>query len=147
MSDPLSVASGVAGMICLGSSASKLFYSFFTSTVGAPSSVRSLASALFSLNTSLGQVQEVLLDPKFIQQSNDQDIFALENCLTRCAELFSGVDCRIRKSGLAEHQQGKARKAWESVKWVFREDDVEEVLRRVEGEKATLALVLETFTA
>jgi len=42
MSDPLSVASGLAGLICLGSTAGKLFYSFFISTVGAPSSARSL---------------------------------------------------------------------------------------------------------
>jgi hypothetical protein len=147
MSDPLSVASGVAGLICLGSTAGKLFYSFFMSTIGAPSSARSLASALFSLNTSLGQVQEVLLDPNFIQHSNDQDVVALENCLTRCTGLFNGIESRVRKSGLAEQEQGKGKKAWESVKWVFKEGYMEETLRSIADEKSTLSLVLDTFTA
>ena len=147
MSDPLSVASGVAGLLCLGSAVSKLFYSFFIATLGAPSSARSLASGLFSLNTALGQVQEVLLDTRFFQQSNDLDIIVLEGCLTHCTELFTSVESRVRKSGLAEDQQGKASKAWESVKWVFREDEIAEILRSVADEKATLSLVLESFTA
>jgi hypothetical protein len=109
MSDPLSVASGVAGLICLGGTVSKLFYSFFMSTIGAPSSARSLASALFSLNTSLGQVQEVLLNQEFVQQANDLDILALEQCLTRCAELFSGIEYTVKKSGLVEQGQGNAK--------------------------------------
>lgn len=147
MSDPLSVVSGVAGLICLGASTSKLFYSLFMSAVGAPSFARGLASALFSLNTSFGQVQEVLLDPNFVQQSNDKDVDALEGCLLRCTELFSSMDSKIRKTGLADASQSGPKRTWESIKKIYKEDELEEALRRITEEKATLVLILDAFTA
>jgi hypothetical protein len=145
MSDPLSVASGVAGLLCLGAATSKHFYSLFTSAVGAPSFARSLASALFTLNTSFGQVQEALLDPDFVQQSNDRDIDDLEGCLGRCTELLSDMDSRIRRTGLAELSQSGPLRTWESIKMIYKEDELEEALRRITEEKATLALIFDAF--
>lgn len=147
MSDPLSAASGVAGLICLGAATSKLFYLLFMSAVGAPNFARGLASALFTLNASLGQVQEVLLDPNFVHQSNDSDIDALEGCLLRCTKLFREMDSRIGRTGLAEATPNGPKRTWESIKMVYKEEELEEALRRIAEEKATLALILDAFTA
>ena len=117
------------------------------SAVGAPSFARSLASALFTLNTSFGQVQEALLDPRFVQQSSDRDIDDLEGCLSRCTELLSDIDSKIRRTGLAEVSHNGARRTWESIKMIYKEDELEEALRRITEEKATLALILDAFVA
>jgi hypothetical protein len=116
------------------------------SAVGAPGFARGLASAIFTLNTSFGQVQEVLLDPNFVRQTNDKDMEALQECLVRCTTLLSDIDSRIRKTGLAEDSQSGVKKTWESIKMVYKEDDIEDALRRITEEKATLALILDAFT-
>ncbi|CZR67888.1 uncharacterized protein PAC_17787 [Phialocephala subalpina] len=147
MADPLSIASGVAGLICLAGSVSKLFYNFYSSVAGAPENARDLASALFALNSSLSQVQEVLLDRNFVKETKDKDVDALENCLKRCTKLFSDVEANVGRSGLAEPNQGLAKKSWESVKWSYSEEEIEKALRMIAGEKAYLSLILDAFTA
>ncbi|PSN62797.1 hypothetical protein BS50DRAFT_592047 [Corynespora cassiicola Philippines] len=147
MTDPLSVAGSVAGLIALGGSTSKMFYQFFRSIHDAPANARELASGLFSLNIVLGQVQEVLLNPDFVQQSEDREAEALGECLTRCTTLLTAIEKKVTRSGLTENQQKIIKKAWSSVRWSFSEDEMSEYRQQAEEEKASLAIVLNAFTA
>lgn len=88
MTDPLSVAASVTSLVALAGATSTTFYQFFHSIHEAPSSARELASGLFSLNVVVSQVQEVLLNPDFVQQSEDPDADTLAESLTharRCS--------------------------------------------------------------
>lgn len=145
MTDPLSVAAGVAGLVALAGSTSKIFYQFFHSIHEAPNTARELASGLFSLNIVLSQVQEVLLNPDFVQQSEDHEAKALDESLTRCARLLKSIEKKVVRSGLTH--EGTIRKAWASVRWSFSEDELIECRRQAEEEKASLGIVLNAFTA
>lgn len=146
MSDPLSIAGSVAGLIALAGSTSKIFYQFSRSIHDAPSSARELASGLFSLNIALGQVQEVLLNPDFVEQSEDRDSEALEHCLSRCVVILTDVEKRITKSGLIPDGV-RAKGAWQSVKWSFNEDDMVECRRLADEEKSNLTVILNAYNA
>ena len=145
--DPLSVAASVAGLVALTGSISKSFYQLFHSIHDAPSSVRALATGLFSLNIALAQVQEVLLNPDFVHQSQDQEAEALGDCLTRCASLLTAIERRVQKSGLGDGDLKGLKKAWQSVKWSFNEDDLDKYHREIEEEKSNLTVILHSFTA
>lgn len=147
MSDPFSTAAGVVGILAFGGAVSKVLYGFFMSIHDAPSVTRDLASALCTLNICLGQIQEVLLDPRFISEADDQSVTALQECLGRCSTLFSDIENKVKSSGLADPSQKAIKKGWESVKLSFNEQDMAEHLRRIEAEKSTLTLVLDAFTA
>jgi len=147
MSDPLSIAAGVAGIVALAGTVSKTFYQFFASIHDAPAMVRDLATALVTLNIALGQVQENLLNPRFVAAADDEHVASLQSCLVSCTALFSEVAAKVERSGLAANQINLAKKAWESVKWSFNEEEIANCLRRVEAEKSTLLLVVDVFAA
>lgn len=147
MTDPLSVAAGVAGLVALAGSTSKVFYQFFHSIQDAPNAARGLASGLFSLNVVLSQVQEVLLSPDFVQQSEDHEAEALDGCLSRCTRLLRKIEKKVEKSGLTNDVEVIIRKTWASVRWSFNEDELTELRRQADEEKANLGIVLNAFTA
>jgi len=147
MADPLSIAAGVAGLVALAGTVSKTFYQFFASIHDAPASVRDLATALVTLNIALGQVQENLLNPRFVADADDEYIASLQRSLEGCTALFSEVQTKVDRSGLSANQISTVKKAWESVKWSFQEEEIASCLRRVETEKSTLLLVVDVFAA
>jgi hypothetical protein len=69
MSDPLSVAASVAGLISLGAATSKLFYQCVASIIDAPKEIQTITSSLYSVNIALCQIQTLLLD--LIRLSDD----------------------------------------------------------------------------
>lgn len=143
MSDPLSIAAGVAGIVALAGTVSKTFYQFFASIHDAPATVRDLATALVTLSIALGQVQENLLNPCSVVDADDEHVHHCRCCLVSCTALSSEVD----RSGFSANQATLAKKAWESVKWSFNEEVVANCLRRVEAEKSTLLLAVDVFAA
>ncbi len=147
MSYPLSIAAGVAGLVALAGTTSKCFYQFFRSIYNAPATARDLASALYTLKIALGQIQENLLNPRFVAVAEDDQIASLEACMTSCVTIFSDIQAKVNKSGLADAQQNPVKKTWESVRASYNEDDLRESLRRVEAEKTTLLLVVDIFSA
>ena len=147
MSDPLSIAAGVAGLIALAGTTSKLFYQFFRSIHDAPSIARDLTSTLYTLNIALSQIQGSLLRPDFVSVADDEQLKAIQNCLKSCTATFDMVRTRVEASGLAVNDQPVLKKGWASVKASFNEEQMQDCLRRVESEKTTLLLVVEIFSA
>ncbi|KAF8242584.1 hypothetical protein K440DRAFT_115870 [Wilcoxina mikolae CBS 423.85] len=150
MTDPLSLAASVAGLLSLARTVSKSAFQFITSILDAAEQARSLVSALYSLNVALVQVQGSLLDPKFVLQVDDREnIRMLQECLTSCTAVFLELKNKVEDSGLEESGSSglQIRWRWEQVKWSFTDDETAGLLRRIESEKSTLGLVLNVFTA
>ena len=101
MIDPLSIAASVAGIVALSGTVSKSFFQFFRSIYDAPSAVRDLASALYTLNIALAQVQGSLLDPKFVTVADDEQLNAIVACLASCKLVFESLNAELEKLGPA----------------------------------------------
>lgn len=146
MTDPFSTAAGVAGLVALAGTTSKTFYQFFRSVYDAPDAARNLATALYALNVALSQLQQSLLDPKFISVDDDDQITAIEDCLASCIAAFDTIRTRLEASGLASNEQTFPKKAWEAVKASFSEKQMKDCLDRIEREKTTLTLIVGVFS-
>lgn len=146
MTDPFSIAAGVAGLVALAGTTSKTFYRFFRSIYDAPDAARNLATALYTLNVALSQIQQSLLDPKFVRVGDDDQITAIEDCLASCTAAFDTIRARIEASGLASNEQTFPKKTWEAVKASFSEKQMKDCLDRIEREKTTLTLIVGVFS-
>ena len=147
MTDPFSIAAGVAALVALAGTTSKSFYQFFRSIYNAPDAARDLATALYTLNGALSQLQQSLLDRKFVRVGDDVQIIPIQDCLANCTAAFDTILARIEASGLASNEQSLPEKAWEAVKASFNEDRMKDCLNRIEREKTTLILMVDVFSA
>ena len=147
MSDPLSIAASVAGLLALTGTVSKSVFQFLTSIKDAPENARNLVRSLYTLSVAFGQIQQNLLDPDFVSETNDKDVEELQQCLANCTAVFTQLQKKVEDCGMGAQGQHLLRKTWESVKWSFTDDVLEDLLRRVEAEKATLQLLISAFTA
>ena len=147
MSDPLSIAASVAGLLAFTGTVSKSVFQFVTSIKDAPEDARNLVRSLYTLNIALGQIQQNLLDPDFALETNDKDVEDLQQCLANCTIVFTQLRQKVDDCGMGAQGQNHVRKAWESVKWSFTDDVLEDLFRRIEAEKATLQLLISAFTA
>ncbi|KAL8795454.1 MAG: hypothetical protein Q9195_002043 [Heterodermia aff. obscurata] len=147
MSDPLSIAASVAGLLALTGTVSKSVIQFITSIKDAPEDARNLVRSLYTLNVALGQIQQNVLDPDFVSETNDKDVEQLQQCLVNCTAVFTQLQKKVEDCEMGTQGQHLLRKAWESVKWSFTDDVLEGLLRRLEAEKATLQLLISAFTA
>ena len=147
MADPLSVAGSVAGLVALTGTISKSVFQFFSSIKNAPENARHLVRSLYSLSIALGQIQQNLLDPDFVSEAEDKDVENLQQCLASCTAVFSQLQKKVEGSELGLDGPNPLRKTWESVNWSFTGEALEDLLRRVEAEKATLQLLTSAFTA
>ena len=107
MSDPLSIAAGVAA---LAGTTSKSFYEFFRSIHDAPAIARDFTSALYKLNIALSQIQRSLLRPDFLSVADDEQLETVQNCLTSCTATFDIVRIRVEASGLTVNDQPALKK-------------------------------------
>ena len=146
MTDPFSIAASVASLVALAGTTSKTFYQFFRSRYNAPDAARDLATALYTLNVALSQLQQSLLDPKFVRVGDDEQITAIEECLASCTAVFDTIRARIEASGLASNERTFLKKSWEAVKASFNEEQRQDSLNRIEREKTTLILIVGVFS-
>ena len=147
MIDPLSIAANVAGIVAFSGAVSKLFFQFFRSIRDAPSVVRDLASALYTLNIALAQVQGSLLNPEFAAVADDEQLDAIEACLASCKLVFESLNAELEKIGSAANGTALFEKLWASVKMYLSEEQILDYMRRVERERTTLLLVISNFSA
>lgn len=146
MSDPLSIAASVAGLAALTGTISKTVFQFLSSIKDAPEAAQQLARSLATLNIALGQIQQNLLDPDFVSETCDQHVEALQQCLIDCTFVFSQLQRKVEGCGLVLDSRSTLRSTWQSVKWSFTDDALDDLLKRVEAEKTTLQLLSTAFT-
>ena len=95
MSDPLSIAASVAGLLALTGTVSKSVFQFVTSIKDAPEDARTLVRSLYTLNVVFGQIQQNTLDPDFISETDDKDVEELQRCLANCTSLFTQLQKKV----------------------------------------------------
>ncbi|KAF2195710.1 hypothetical protein K469DRAFT_758514 [Zopfia rhizophila CBS 207.26] len=142
MSDPLSAAGSVAGLITLGAATSKLVYQFVSSVVDAPKEVRAITNSLYGVNIALCQIQTLLLDQAFAVHTTSEDLTDLEHTVSSCVASFSVVEKELNSVSHAGSKMLTVKKLWHQVKHVFEKEAMRDALAHLETEKGTLQLVL-----
>ncbi|KFY30644.1 hypothetical protein V493_01776 [Pseudogymnoascus sp. VKM F-4281 (FW-2241)] len=148
MSDPLSVAGSVAGLISLGAATTKLVYQFVSSIRDAPKDVKAITRSLYGVNIALCQVQTLLLDLTYASETSTEDLGDLEQSVVCCVASFNVIENWLREvcSGITEDQL-TTRRAWQQVKCVFQKESLKEALKRLENEKGSLQLIISVLNS
>jgi hypothetical protein len=144
--EPVSTTLTIAKLVDTGCKIAKLLYSFISSVVEAPNEIRSLVSSLYSLNTSLCQIQSLLLDPRFTSMHGTEAITGLEDVLGNCVRVYSHLQEKADAAETVLNGDSRAKRLWVDVKWVFQDGEVGGLLTSLEREKATLALIINTMS-
>jgi hypothetical protein len=151
--DPLSIASGIAGLITLAGTVLSIGYGYISSAVVAPKELRMVLSEVATLETILGRVQTLV--GEFIQTSEeevevklkgrDAKAKAIIRTMSSTAESFRAIQdlgasgafdeamsimTDLQKSlSKCEHVKGNRVKNFaKSLQWPFKEKELEKTL-------------------
>ncbi|KAK6381093.1 hypothetical protein LTR65_001055 [Meristemomyces frigidus] len=139
MSDPLSVAASVVGLVTAGAQMITTLYNIGSAIKDAPQLTRAAADELASITVVLQQLQAYVLGKArvSIQRLNLITVEHITATLTGCVVTYSELDV-VLKSLNAE----TGMRAWDRGMWYLKKDKVTEIVQRLQNHKATLGLML-----
>ena len=138
MSDPLSIAAGVVGIITAAAQISSLLISFAKASKDAPQQARIVATEVNETSGILSHLQSFLLGEEFSDRSRtsllkvDQVVIIVSGCVLTFSELEKLLD-ELKVADLA---------VLDRMKWGRKETDIAELIQRLQNHKASLSLML-----
>ena len=138
MSDPLSVAAGIVGIVTAVAQVSVLLTRFTKSTIAAPQQAQVVLTEISDIGEILSQLQSFLLglnSPKRSRASLlkvDKVITIVSGCVLTFSELERLLD-EMKTDDLD---------VLDRLKWARKESVVMDLIRRLQNHKASLSLVL-----
>ena len=139
MAEPLSIASGIAGLITLSSAVVAAGYKYLSSVASAPQDLQDLIREIASLNTVLSQLVSHSLSPtKYPRQGLNAP--ETQTVLQDCEETLQTVQLQIRDCTPVIGERRK--NALTALKWPLKHKDIIKSRERVGRLCATLNTVL-----
>ena len=138
MSDPLSMAAGIAGIVAAVAQVTRLLTRFIKSTIAAPQQAQVVLAEVSDIGEILSQLQSFLLGLKSPKRSRasllkiDKIITIVSGCVLTFSELEKLLD--EMKTGDLD--------VLDRLKWVSKESVVVDLIQRLQNHKASLSLVL-----
>ena len=139
MSDPLSVAAGVVGVITAAAQISKLLIEFSAKTKDAPTQARRVLTEVNGMSMIMNQLQSFLLGLETPDQSRTCLIQAesLLSILTGCVATFSDLQKLLDQLKIENLQ------LLDRFKWARKESAIKALTIRLQTHKHSLSLILE----
>ena len=138
MSDPLSIAAGVAGVLTAAAQISSLLIQFTTRTQNAPAQARNIITEVNDVSGILSHLQSFLLGDEFTDRSRtsllkvDHVVAIVSGCVLTFSELEKLLD-QLRTDGMG---------VLDCMKWARKEPSILAVVQRLQNHKASLSLML-----
>ncbi|KAK6373649.1 hypothetical protein LTS17_008142 [Exophiala oligosperma] len=141
MTDPLSITTGVAGLLSLAGSVISQCYQYGCGVADAPEEAKRLAFEVTNLSGLLVGVQNLAKHHQFPTQD-------IQPILKECDTSLQTLSSRLRDHG--PHPNNKASTTRRTIKrllWPLRKTDTENLIALLERHKRSLSLALDTFSA
>ena len=138
MTDPLSIAAGVVGILSAASQLSSLLIKFTKSVKEAPQQARIIIAELSDTTGILSHLQSFLLGYEFTDRSRtsllkvDQVVTIVSGCVLTFSELEKLLD-DMKVEGMF---------MLDCMKWARKESDIARLIQRLQNHKASLSLML-----
>ena len=138
MSDPLSLAAGVVGILTAAAQISTLLIRFTNASRNAPAQARYVLTEVTDINGILSHLQSFLLGTQSANRSRtsllkvDHTVTILSGCVMTFSELEKILD------GL----ETKDVRVLDSMKWARKETEIIAITQRLQNHKASLSLML-----
>lgn len=138
MSDPLSIAAGVVGVITAAAQISLLLTKFTKSTIAAPQQARVVITEVSDIHVILSQLQSYLLGLES-PNSSRTSLLKVEKVVTvvsGCVLTFSELE------RLLDELKTEGMDVLDSLKWARKETAILGLIQRLQYHKASLSLIL-----
>lgn len=138
MSDPLSIAAGVVGILTAAAQISSILIDFTRSAKGAPHQAQVIITEVNDTSGILSRLQAFILGKEFADTARtsmlrvDQVINVVSGCVLTFSELQKLLDeLETGKMGILDR-----------VKWTRKEATIAGLIQRLQNHKASLSLIL-----
>ncbi len=138
MSDPLSIAAGVVGILNAAAQISSVLIKFARSTKGAPQQARAIITEVNDTSGILSHLQAFLLGKEFADSSRTSmlKVDRLINIISGCVLTFSELEKLLDELETGEMD------ILDRVKWTRKEAAIAGLIQRLQNHKASLSLIL-----
>ena len=139
MSDPLSIAAGVSGVLIAAAQISSLLIKFTRSTIAAPRHAQVVLTEASDISGILSQLQSYILGTDLPNRSTssmlkvEELVTVLSGCVLTVSELEK----------LLDELKTEDFDVLDRVKWVRKESTIMGLIQRLQNHKASLSLVLD----
>lgn len=141
--DPLSIIASVAGILAVTTKTIKTLTAFSNNVKKSPSSAQNVLREAADLHVCVSQVQAFILGEQIAETSRmqllmvEQLVVTLSNCVLTMSELDKILD------SLKINQTFTTRSR---LRWIREEQNVNELLIRLQASKISLSLMMTTLT-
>lgn len=139
MSDPLSIAAGVVGILTAAAQISTLLINFTKATKNAPPRARHVITEVNEISGTLSHLQSFLLGNEYSDISRTSLLKAdhIVTILSGCVMTFSELE------KLLDALETKDMRILDSMKWARKEKDITALIQRLQNHKTSLSLMLD----
>ena len=151
MADPLSIVSGIAGLVALSSTVLAEGYHFVRMVEDCPRALRSLLSETAAINSILDQIQTLVAESPFVSESQTQISRRALDSLVRLKALDDGrfllknVQSALKRCEQINGERLNNMK--KRVIWPFQEREVRELLNRLSSTREMFTAALSVDSA
>ena len=138
MSDPLSIAAGVIGILTAAAQISSLLINFTRASIDAPDQARIIATEVSDTSGILSHLQSFLLGKEFLDRSRtsllqvDHVVTIVSGCVLTFSELEKLLD-ELKVENLS---------VLDRTKWARKETAIAALVQRLQNHKASLSCML-----
>ena len=138
MSDPLSIAAGVVGILTAAAQISTLLIQFTKASKNASVQARHVLTEVNDISGILSHLQTFLIGHEYVESSRtsllrvDHIVAIVSGCVMTFSELEKVID------GLKSADLG----AIDSIRWAWKETEIMTIIQRLQNHKASLSLML-----
>ncbi|KAH0834441.1 hypothetical protein FOPE_03553 [Fonsecaea pedrosoi] len=146
MTDPLSVATGVAGLLSLGLQVTESLFEFYTAYKGQDADVARTTTKVEGLLTIFRNLEAALRERTF--QPNKQDIVKnIESCIQTCKDAIGELqdECKKLSRGSAGDIKGSLKVAGRRVAYPFRKSTLQKLDEDIGEIRDNLSLALDVL--
>lgn len=138
MSDPLSIAASVVGIVSLSAAVFQQVSKFVKKAKGAESNFKELANQTRNLS---GVLQNLALLASALEDQDSAATFKAHQ-LYACSQTLFEIEKRLKRAEYAFQTGSKTRNALRSLKWPFSVDETKSLISDMAAHRGTLELAL-----
>ncbi|KAF5564927.1 modin [Fusarium napiforme] len=139
--DPLSIASGVAGLLTVSAAVIKTFETVKTSIKDCPRTVFWAHAETKEINWAIKRLKSLIDDPDSVPKAARMSV-GLHDATVTISELIKTCDQLISTLKPLDNDGKVVLARWDRVKWLRVQDDVVKYIRQIQAHKGSVTLIL-----
>jgi hypothetical protein len=139
--DPLSVASGVAGLLTVAAAIVKAFEKIKTNMEDCPKTVEWAQAETRELHWAINRLKCIIDDPNSVAKTSGTSL-GLHDATVTISELVTTCDGLIEVLKPFDDNRALAQTKLGKVKWLRIQDDVVKYIREMQAHKGSVTLIL-----